>query len=206
MIPAALVAILAISRLGAIHTVVFGGFAPAALAQRIEASRPRVVMTASCGVEGAKGAVPYRPLVRGAVDKSGFKPGRVMVWQREEGRWSEVEAGRGERDWQELVEGARRRRVRAEAVPVKSADGLYIIYTSGECARKIFLLSVLCAGGMPSQESLEGRASPDGGSIPVSLVSTTSLDPGRFQPFALLPIYPWWSFSTASFRHFRSDE
>jgi len=145
MVPAALFAILAISRLGAIHTVVFGGFAPAALAQRIEASRPRAVMTASCGVEGAKGAVAYKPFVEGAVEKSGFKPGKIIVWQREQVRWSPVDGERGERHWQELVERARRRGVRAEAVPVKSGDGLYIIYTSGECARNVLLFTLLRA-------------------------------------------------------------
>lgn len=95
MIPAALFAILAISRLGAIHTVVFGGFAPASLAQRIEASKPRAVMTASCGVEGAKGAMAYKPFIEGALQKSGFKPEKVIVWQREQMRWSPMEGGGG---------------------------------------------------------------------------------------------------------------
>lgn len=60
MIPAALFAMLAIARLGAIHAVVFGGFSPSALAQRMEASRPKAVMTASCGIEGAKGPLGYK--------------------------------------------------------------------------------------------------------------------------------------------------
>lgn len=146
-IPPALIAILAISRLGAIHAVVFGGFAPSALAQRIEASKPRVVMTASCGVEGAKGAVSYRPFVRGAVEKSGWR-GEVLVWQREEGRWEGLEGGRGERDWRALVEGGRRRGVKAEAVAVGSGEGVYVIYTSGECPESYFTRSevlVRCA-------------------------------------------------------------
>lgn len=102
-------------------------------------------MTASCGVEGAKGAVAYKPFVEGAVEKSGFKPGKIIVWQREMVKWSPVDGERGERHWQELVERARRRGVRAEAVPVKSGDGLYIIYTSGECARNISLCTLLRA-------------------------------------------------------------
>lgn len=132
MIPAALFAILAISRLGAIHTVVFGGFAPASLAQRIEASKPRVVMTASCGIEGAKGPMAYKPFIEGAAEKSNFKPEKVIVWQREQLRWDPINRNKGERHWQKLVEGAKRRGIRAEAVPVRSDDGLYIIYTSGE--------------------------------------------------------------------------
>lgn len=134
MIPAALFAILAISRLGAIHTVVFGGFAPAALAQRIEASTPRVVMTASCGIEGAKGPIDYKPFVEGALAKSNVKPEKIIVWQREQLRWDPINRNEGERHWQKLVEGAKRRGIRAEAVPVKSEDGLYIIYTSGKCS------------------------------------------------------------------------
>ena len=135
MIPAALFAILAISRIGAIHTVVFGGFAPASLAQRIEASKPRAVMTASCGIEGAKSPLAYKPFIEGALEKSSFKPEKVIVWQREQLRWNPINRNKGERHWQTLVEGAKRRRIRADAVPVRSDDGLYIIYTSGECSR-----------------------------------------------------------------------
>ena len=133
MVPAALFAILAISRLGAIHTVVFGGFAPASLAQRIEASKPRAVMTASCGIEGAKGPLAYKPFIEGALEKSSFKPEKIIVWQREQLQWNPVERSKGERHWQKLVESARRRGVRAGPAPVKSSDGVYIIYTSGEC-------------------------------------------------------------------------
>ena len=142
MIPAALFAILAISRLGAIHTVVFGGFAPASLAQRIEASEPRAVMTASCGVEGAKGPINYKPFVEGALVKSTFKPEKIIVWQREQLRWDPINRSKGERHWQKLVEGAKRRGIRADAVPVKSDDGLYIIYTSGKCSYRIQALLV----------------------------------------------------------------
>ena len=133
MIPSALFAILAIARLGAIHTVVFGGFAPASLAQRIEASKPRVVMTASCGIEGSKGPIAYKPFIEGALENSSFKPEKIIVWQREQVRWGPINRTKGERNWQKLVEGAKRRGTRAEAVPIKSNDGLYIIYTSGEC-------------------------------------------------------------------------
>ena len=131
MVPSALFAILAISRLGAIHTVVFGGFAPASLAQRIEASKPRIIMTASCGIEGSKGPMSYRPFIEGALPKSSYKPERIIVWQREQLRWHPVHKEKGERNWQGLVKSARNRGIKADAVPVKSSDGIYIIYTSG---------------------------------------------------------------------------
>ncbi|KAK2807033.1 hypothetical protein FQN50_005607 [Emmonsiellopsis sp. PD_5] len=131
MVPAALFAALAIARLGAIHAAVFGGFAAASLAQRIEASKPRAIMTASCGVEGSKGVINYKPLVEGAIAKSSFKPSKVIVWQRNELRWQPMEKLDGQRNWQRIVKSARNRGVRAAAVPVKSNDGLYIIYTSG---------------------------------------------------------------------------
>ncbi|KAJ5218337.1 uncharacterized protein N7498_000436 [Penicillium cinerascens] len=131
MIPAALIAALAITRLGAIHAAVFGGFAAKSLAQRIEAARPRAIMTASCGIEGAKGPISYRPLVEGAVEASRFKPSKVIVWQRDQMRWNNPDKLGGQRNWQRLVKSARGRGIRAGPVPVKSTDGLYIIYTSG---------------------------------------------------------------------------
>ncbi|CAG8209162.1 unnamed protein product [Penicillium olsonii] len=131
MIPAALIACLAITRLGAIHAAVFGGFAPAALAQRIDAARPRAIMTASCGIEGSKGPIPYRPLVEAAVKRASFKPAKVIIWQRDQLRWNQPDKRGGQRNWQRLVKSARMRGVKADAVPIKSSDGLYIIYTSG---------------------------------------------------------------------------
>lgn len=131
MIPAALIGIMATVRLGAIHAVVFGGFSSASLAQRIEASGAKVVLTASCGIEGAKGPLPYQPMVRGAVEQSPHKVSRTLVWQREQSPWEDWKEGQGERHWQGLVEKAKNRGLKAENVPVKSNDGLYIIYTSG---------------------------------------------------------------------------
>ncbi|KAI9725405.1 MAG: hypothetical protein M1828_003255 [Chrysothrix sp. TS-e1954] len=131
MIPQALVALLAITRLGALHAVVFGGFSAASLAQRIDASEAKCVITASCGIEGAKGPVSYKPMVTGAVEKAKRKPDRVIVWQREKLRWDGLDRGDGYRDWRKLVNSARGRNVRAECVPVASEDGVYIIYTSG---------------------------------------------------------------------------
>jgi propionyl-CoA synthetase len=131
MIPAAVFAMLAIARLGAIHTVVFGGFSPSALAQRIEASRPRAIMTASCGIEGNRAPTEYKQLIEEAVQKSSFKPQKTVVWQREQLRWDPILKEDGQRNWQRLVISARNRGLKADAVPVKSEDGLYIIYTSG---------------------------------------------------------------------------
>ncbi|KAF2402296.1 acyl-coenzyme A synthetase [Trichodelitschia bisporula] len=131
MIPAALFAMLAINRIGAIHAVVFGGFSAPSLAQRIDASKPRAIMTASCGIEGNKGPISYKELIRGAIAKCSDEPQKVIVWQRDQLRWDPVIKENGERNWQRLVKSARNRGLKADAVPVRSNDGVYIIYTSG---------------------------------------------------------------------------
>lgn len=130
MIPAAVFGILATARLGAVHAVVFGGFAANSLAQRIDASKPKVILTASCAIEGSKGPLEYRPFVEGAIKQSSHKPSKTIIWQRET-RWDPVRKDQGQRNWQRLVKSARMRNTRAEAVPIKSTDPLYIIYTSG---------------------------------------------------------------------------
>ena len=131
MIPAAIFGMLAAVRLGALHAVVFGGFAAASLAQRIEAAKPKVILTASCAIEGAKGPLEYRPFVEGAIEQSNFKPSKTIIWQRDVKRWDPVKKDQGQRNWQRLVKSAKNRGVKAEAVPVGSTDGIYIIYTSG---------------------------------------------------------------------------
>ncbi|KAF7882711.1 uncharacterized protein EAF02_006074 [Botrytis sinoallii] len=131
MIPAALIGTLAISRLGAIHAVVFGGFAPASLAQRIEASKPVAILTASCGIDGTKPPLSYQPFIREAIALSSHKPSKTIIWQREQLRWENPNKENGERNWQRLVKSAGSRGVKADCVPIKSTDGLYIIYTSG---------------------------------------------------------------------------
>lgn len=129
MIPAAVIAALAIVRLGAVHTAVFGGFASRSLAQRMEATRPKVIMTASCGIEASKGPIAYQPLVQDALQISNYKPQKVLVWQRDQLRWTYQSSM--QRDWQESVRNARARGIKAGPVPVKSTDPLYIISTSG---------------------------------------------------------------------------
>ncbi|KAH6697610.1 AMP-binding enzyme [Plectosphaerella plurivora] len=131
MIPAALIGILATSRLGAVHAIVFGGFAPKALAQRIDACRPVAILTASCGIEGGKAPAPYQPLVEEAVRLSTHKPSRVVVWQRPQVRWHPISRNDGERNWQSIVKSCRARNVRADCVPVAATDPVYVIHTSG---------------------------------------------------------------------------
>jgi propionyl-CoA synthetase len=122
MIPEAIVAMLACARLGAIHSVVFGGFAPAELAKRITDADPTLIITASVGFEPGR-RVPYLPMVREALVRSG-KPRPVLVVQRAE---AEADLGFGEEDWQNAVEQAGA----AAPVSVDSAHPLYILYTSG---------------------------------------------------------------------------
>lgn len=129
MIPAALIGILAVNRLGAIHAVVFGGFAPASLAQRISASRPVAILTASCGIEGNKPPMSYRPFIREAIQLSSHKPQRVVIWQRNELRWDDLDKKSGERNWFKLVRSCGARNVRATCVPVGANEEVYIIYT-----------------------------------------------------------------------------
>ena len=131
MIPQALIGLLAVTRLGASHAVVFGGFSSAALAQRIDSSQPRLILTASCGIEGAKGATAYAPLVRGAIERSKHKPSHTLIWQRKKLRWDPIDSARGEVHWNKAVRSAQQRGVKAGCVPVKSSDPVYVIYTSG---------------------------------------------------------------------------
>ncbi|KAK4164811.1 acyl-CoA synthetase short-chain family member 3, mitochondrial [Cladorrhinum sp. PSN259] len=131
MIPAALIGILAINRLGAIHAVVFGGFAAGALAQRIEACNPVAILTASCGIDGTKAPTSYRDYIEEAICLSSWKPPRTIIYQRDELPWRPIIRPNGERNWQHLVKSVRNRGFRAGCVPVASTDPIYIIYTSG---------------------------------------------------------------------------
>lgn len=113
-IPATIVALLAIGRLGAIHAVVFGGFAAPALVQRIEACRPVAILTTSASIDGTKPPIPFMPLVRTALIslQPEQRPSRVIVWDRKDEHyslaaskvlWSPLESSFGERSWQDLI-------------------------------------------------------------------------------------------------------
>ncbi|MBN9490265.1 MAG: propionyl-CoA synthetase [Alphaproteobacteria bacterium] len=124
MIPEAVMAMLACARLGAIHSVVFGGFAAKELASRIDDCQPNLVLTASCGVEPAR-IVNYKPMLDEAIEQAEHKVSKVVVLQRPQGPASMVK-GR-DLDWTETVATA----TPHDCVPVKANDPLYILYTSG---------------------------------------------------------------------------
>ncbi|HUO47577.1 MAG TPA: AMP-binding protein, partial [Acidimicrobiales bacterium] len=124
MVPEAVVAMLACARLGAVHSVVFGGFAPHELAVRIDHAQPKVVVSASCGIEGTR-IIEYKPLLDRALEEAGHKPAHCVVLQRPMAGATMV-SGR-DLDWEELVAGA----APAPCQPVAATDPLYILYTSG---------------------------------------------------------------------------
>jgi propionyl-CoA synthetase len=124
MVPEAAVAMLACARLGAIHSVVFGGFAANELATRIDDARPALVLSASCGIEPGR-VVPYKPLLDAAIGMARHKPRRCLILQRPQ-RGCDLVPGR-DRDWGEAAAAA----APAACVPVAATDPLYILYTSG---------------------------------------------------------------------------
>ena len=124
MIPEALVAMLACARIGAVHSVVFGGFAAPELAVRIDDARPKAILAASCGLEPGR-TIAYKPLVDAAIAMSDHKPDAVIVFQRDQLR-AELDAER-DLDWAEAVAAA----TPADCAPVGGMDPLYILYTSG---------------------------------------------------------------------------
>ena len=123
MVPEAAVAMLACARIGAVHSVVFGGFAPKELAVRIDDAKPKVIVAASCGIEPTR-IVAYRPIVEAALKTTEHQPDKIVVLQREAAR---AEPGPRDVDWHELMSAASP----VGPVPVAAADPLYILYTSG---------------------------------------------------------------------------
>ena len=128
MIPEAAIAMLACARIGAIHSVVFGGFAPKELATRIEDAKPKAIVSASCGIEPGR-VIAYKPLLDEAIELSTHKPDACILLQRPMEEAGLIE-GR-DFDWAALVAEAKAEGRKADCVPVAATDPLYILYTSG---------------------------------------------------------------------------
>ncbi len=128
MIPEALFAMLACARIGAVHSVVFGGFAARELATRLDDAQPRMILTASCGIEGAR-IVQYKPLLDAAIDLARCKPEAVLMLQRPQSA-GELTAGR-DHDWASAIAAAKAAGRKAECAVLAATDPLYILYTSG---------------------------------------------------------------------------
>jgi propionyl-CoA synthetase len=124
MIPEAAIAMLACARIGAVHSVVFGGFAAKELATRINDAKPKIIVTASCGIE-VKKIISYKPLLDGAIELSKSKPQHCIIFQRPMAK-AELTPGR-DLDWDAEMAKA----VPVDCVPVAATDPLYILYTSG---------------------------------------------------------------------------
>jgi propionyl-CoA synthetase len=128
LVPEAVVGMLACARIGAVHSVVFGGFAAKELATRIEDAEPKLVLSASCGIEPGR-IVKYKPLLDEAINLSKVKPSACIVLQRPQETCTLV-AGR-DHDWTKLRAEAMAAKKSADCVPVAATDPLYILYTSG---------------------------------------------------------------------------
>ncbi|MFT5758929.1 MAG: propionyl-CoA synthetase [Alteromonadaceae bacterium] len=124
MIPQAAIAMLACARLGAIHSVVFGGFAAHELTIRINDAQPKVIVTASCGIEIEK-IIPYKPLIDQAIKSAKYKPSACIIYQRDLLKAELV--GNCDFQWQTLMKAAKT----VPPVVLKATDPLYILYTSG---------------------------------------------------------------------------
>jgi propionyl-CoA synthetase len=124
MVPEALIAMLGCARIGTVHSVVFGGFAAHELAARIDDAKPKLLVSASCGIEAGR-VIAYKPLLDGAIEHAAHKPEKCIILARLQAR-AELLPGR-DLDWHEVMAGA----TPAECVPVAATDPLYILYTSG---------------------------------------------------------------------------
>ncbi|MER2535680.1 MAG: propionyl-CoA synthetase [Rhizobiaceae bacterium] len=128
MVPEAVFSMLACARLGAVHSVVFGGFAARELATRIDDAQPTVIVSASCGIEPGR-TVAYKPLLDAAIDIARHKPARCLVLQRPELGCDLID-GR-DLDWADQVAREKAAGANVDCVPVAATDPLYVLYTSG---------------------------------------------------------------------------
>ena len=128
MVPEAVFAMLACARIGAVHSVVFGGFAAKELATRIDDAKPKVILSASCGLEGTR-VIPYKPLLDEAIKLAQHKPDTCLILQRPQCE-AQLTPGR-DHDWRRVWEQAVNYAKTSECVPVLATDPLYILYTSG---------------------------------------------------------------------------
>jgi propionyl-CoA synthetase len=128
MVPESAIAMLACARLGAIHSVVFGGFAANELATRIEDCTPKAIVAASCGIEPGR-VVEYKPLLDHAIELSKHKPETCVIYQRPEAKANLIQDR--DVDWAEAVSEAEKEERFHPCVPVEGTDPLYILYTSG---------------------------------------------------------------------------
>ena len=128
MVPEAAIAMLACARIGAVHSVVFGGFAAHELATRIDDAKPKLVLSASCGIEPGR-VVAYKPLLDGAIAQARHKPDAAIILQRALERAALDKPW--DRDWAALVNAAIGEGRTAPCVDVAATDPLYILYTSG---------------------------------------------------------------------------
>jgi len=128
MVPEAAVAMLACARIGAVHSVVFGGFAPKELATRIDDCNPKVVISASCGIEPGR-VIAYKPLLDEAMNIATCKPQATIILQREQAV-AEMKIGR-DHDWAGLLQKMRAEGSQADCANLAATDPLYILYTSG---------------------------------------------------------------------------
>ncbi len=126
MVPEAVFGMLACARIGAVHSVVFGGFAPQELAARIDDAQPKVILSASCGIEPGR-VVPYKPFLDEAIERSEHKPEQVVMLQREQ---TQAALGPRDVDWSTFISSPAAE-AGADCVEVEATDPLYILYTSG---------------------------------------------------------------------------
>ena len=127
MVPEAIIAMLACARIGAVHSVVFGGFAAKELATRIDDAKPKLILSASCGIEPGR-VVKYKPLLDAAIALASAKPEACIILRRPQ---AEVTLSERDHDWASLRDAAMTAKKFADCVPVAATDPLYILYTSG---------------------------------------------------------------------------